>query len=150
MELERGFEDDLREAVMDDVERKLVGEQENAIHQFVETVHENLRSYGQRHGYNVESTIESLGQVETERTENSIEVTVGWESEQMARWEFGTSDHTVDGDPLLVFEFDASEYPYLDEMFPGGTAFLPETNPSGIPEARAIRDAMNTLRRRLA
>jgi hypothetical protein len=65
----------------------------------------------------------------------------------MLRWEFGTSDHTVPGDDLLVFEFDADEYPYLAEMFEDGVAYLPEADVTGLPESRAIRDAMNTLRR---
>ncbi|WP_193570589.1 hypothetical protein [Halorubellus sp. JP-L1] len=154
--LERGFEDDLREAVMDDVEATLVGEEANLVYEFVELVHARLRSYGERHGYDVESTIDSLGQPEVDRSEGRIEVTIGWESEQMARWEFGTSDHTVEGDPLSFVWHDPPQWvrEEFDQARGGGgqfesgyRVFLQETEPSGIEESRAIRDALNGLRR---
>ena len=154
-ELDSSFEDDLREAVLDDVESKMVGQQAGLIYQFVELVHTRLRAYGERHGYDVESTIDSLGKPEVTRTDNRIEVRVGWTSEQMARWEFGTSDHTVQGDPLAFVWYDPPQW--VREEFDqargaggrfesGWLVFLQEVEVSGLPESRAIRDSLNAFR----
>ena len=154
--LESGFEDDLRKSAMDDVESKLVGQQASLIYEFVELVHTNLRSYAQRHGYDVESTIDSLGQPEVNRSDGRIEVRVGWKSEQMARWEFGTSDHKVEGDPLSFVWYDPPQWVREEfdqarssdgQFAQGWRVFLQETEPSGLPESRAIRDALNGFRR---
>ena len=155
--LDSSFEDKLRKAVMDDVEQKLVGEQANLVYEFVELVHANLRAYGQRHDYNVESTIDSLGTPVVDRSEGSISVTVGWESEQMSRWEFGVSPHTIDGNPLLSFiwenppswvreEFDQARGGG-GQFASGWRVFFSSVEHPGIPESRAIRDSMNGLRR---
>lgn len=156
------FEDDLEAALLDEAETKLVGERANLIYQFVEIVHTNLRAYAARHGYDVEPTIESLGQPEVQRSGGRLVVRVGWASEQMARWEFGTSDHHVDGDPVLSFVWTAGgrgEDPpqWVREEFEqartsdgrfqsGWRVFLPEVDVSGLPESRAIRDGLNALR----
>ncbi len=79
----------------------------------------------------------------------------------MARWEFGTSDHHVDGDPVLSFvwsgpdvpqwvrkEFDQARDP-SGQFRSGWRVFLPDVDVSGLPESRAIRDAFNGLRRLL-
>lgn len=154
--LDSSFEDSLREALLDDAETKLVGEQGSLVYQFVELVHTNLRAYAQRHGYDVESTIDSLAQPEVTRTDGRITVRVGWESEQMARWEFGTSDHTVQGDPLSFIWYDPPQWVREEfdqargsggQFAQGWRVFLQETEPSGLPESRAIRDALNGLRR---
>lgn len=157
MKLEADFEQKAREALLDDVQTTLVGEQANLIYEFVELVHTNLRAYGQRHGYDVESTIDSLGQPEVDRSTNTISVTIGWESEQMGRWEFGVSPHTIDGDPLLSFvwenppqwvrqEFDQARTGG-GQFASGWRVFFQSVDHPGIPESRAIRDAMNGLRR---
>jgi len=164
MQLESGFEDKLREALLDDVESKLVGQQDSIIFRFVEVVHANLRAYADRHGYDVESTIDSLGQPEVQRSGNRVVVTVGWQSDQMARWEFGTSDHHIDGDPVLSFvwadndkrgddppqwvreEFDRAR-DAQGRFQSGWRVFLPEVDVKGLPESRAIRDGMHALRR---
>lgn len=162
MNLESGFEDKLKAAMMDDVEQKLVGEEASLVYEFVELVHSRLRSYGQTHGYAVESTIDSIQQPEVDRSEGEITVTVGWASEQMARWEFGTEAHPVDGNPILSFVWAEEHNPpqWVKEEFDqarstdgqyrsGWRVFLPQTNVEGLPESRAIRDAMNGLRRLL-
>jgi hypothetical protein len=147
VQLDSSFEGDLQEAILDQAAHELIGKQDNLVHEFIQDVHERLREYGARHDYDVDPIIESLGEPQLDRSGNSLTIRVGWGHEAAVYFEFGTSDHTVDGDPVLVFEFDKQEYPYLAEMFPDGTAFLPDTNPSGLPESRAIRDALNNLRR---
>jgi hypothetical protein len=144
---EADFDRDVWQNILDDVERQLVGEFDPLVFQAVQEAHDTLRAYGASHDYDVESVIESFAGVEVDRTPSSITVTYGWDHPAAEYFEFGTSNHTVDGDPVLVFEFDAEEYPYLKEMFPEGTAFLPQTEPSGLPEARFARDSQHWLRR---
>lgn len=154
MELESGFEAKLREALLADVEDQLL----DLVEEFVELVHTRLRSYAKTHGYDVESTIDSVGDPQVDRNGETLVIRVGWESEQMARWEFGTSDHTVRGDPLSFVWKDPPQW--VREEFDqardaggqfesGYRVFLPETNVSGVQESRAIRDSLNGLRRLL-
>ena len=157
--LDSSFESDLKAAALDAVEHELTGRQANLVYQFVELVHTNLRSYGRTHGYDVESTIESLGQPEIDRSAGRLTITIGWESEQMARWEFGTSDHVIQPVNADVLSFVWENPPqWVREEFDqarssggqfrsGYRVFLPETEVSGLPESRAIRDALNGLRR---
>jgi len=159
--LESGFETDLQEAILEEAEREFVGRRANLVFEFVELVHTRLRAYGERHGYDVESTIDSLGEPQVERTGDRLTITVGWRSEQMARWEFGTSDHHVDGDPILSFVWSGPDVPqWVRQEFDqardaggrfqsGWRVFLPDVDVSGLPESRAIRDALNGLRRLL-
>jgi hypothetical protein len=155
--LPSSFERDLGTAVLDEAEAELIGRQANLIFEFVELVHTRLRAYGRRHDYDVESTIDSLGTPQVQRRDGRLTVTVGWRSEQMARWEFGTSDHTVDGNPVLSFVW-ADPPQWVREEFDqargaggqfqsGWRVFFPEVEVSGLPESRAIRDAINGLRR---
>jgi len=149
------FEDSLRDAVLDEVEHELTGRQANLVFQFVELVHSNLRSYGKRQGYDVESTIDSLGTPVVDRSGDTISVTVGWVSEQMSRWEFGVSPHTIDGNPILSFVWE-NPPDWVREEFDqargaggqfesGWRVFFPSVDHPGIPESRAIRDALNGL-----
>jgi len=151
--LDSSFEADLREAIMNDVETRL----EDLVENFVEVVHANLRAYGQRHGYNVKPAIDSVSDVQVDRSDGEISVRVGWADEQMSRWEFGVSPHEIDGDPLLSFVW--SDPPaWVKEEFDqargsggqfesGWRVFFESVDHPGLPEARAIRDAMNGLRR---
>lgn len=137
-----------RQALLDNVEETMVGARDNLVFQSVQRAHGRLERYAGRVGdYNVAPLIDSFEGVEYTRDRTSIHVEWSWGHQAFRFMEFGTSDHTVDGKPLLVFEFDAAEYPYLDEMFPDGTAFLPQTHPSGLPESRAVRSSLNWLRR---
>ena len=136
-----------RRKFLDGAYDALVGARGNLVFQAIDEAHEQLESYGSENDYRVESIIDSFDGVEAERTRDEITASWHWTHRAAEFYEFGTSDHTVDGDPLLVFEFDAEKYPYLDEMFPEGTAFLPQTHPSGLPEARWVRDSLNWLRR---
>jgi len=154
--LDAGFEDQLEEAMLEEIEKKFIGERANLAYQFVELVHTRLRAYGERHGYDVEGTIDSLGTPEVTRSGGSITVRVGWTSEQMARWEFGTSDHTVEGDPLSFVWHDPPQWvrQEFDQARSGGgqfetgwRVFLPETDVTGLPESRAIRDSLHAFRR---
>lgn len=142
---------DARQALLDSVERTMVGARDNLVFQSVQRAHGRLRRYGQRAGdYNVAPLIESFAGVDAKRDRTSIHVEWSWSHEGMRWLEYGTSDHTIQGDPVLVFQFDSQDYPHLDEMFPDGTAFLPEVEVSGLPESRAVRESLNWLRREVS
>jgi hypothetical protein len=154
-DLGRGFKDDLRETILTDAEDELV---EQYAENFVDLVHARLRSYGNRHDYDVESTIDSFEGVDVSRTRNGVHIEATWASDQMDRWEFGTDDHTVTGDPLSFVWEDPPQW--VREEFDqardaggqfesGWRVFLPEVDVSGLPESRAIRDSLNGLRRLL-
>jgi len=138
---------EVREQYLDSVYSTLVGAEGNLVFQAVQQAHDALRAYGSEYDYRVESIIDSFQGVEADRSADRITASWHWEHEAASYMEFGTSDHTVDGSPLLVFSFSESEYPGLAEMFPDGTAFLPEVEVSGLPEARWVRDSLTWFRR---
>lgn len=153
--LEPAFETKVEVAMTDAVEHELVGQQASLIYELVELTHTLLRAYGQRHGYDVESTIDSLGQPEVDRQAGRVAVTIGWESEQFSRFEFGVSPHRIDGNPILSFiwenppdwvkqEFDQARGA-SGRFESGWQVFFESVQHPGIPEGRAVRDAMNAF-----
>jgi hypothetical protein len=90
------------------------------------------------------------------RTEDSIEATVGWSHEAFPYFEFGTSDHTIEGDPILSFVWEERHDPpeWVREEFDaegdGYRVFLPEVEVAGVRETRAVRDGLNQIRRQIA
>jgi len=140
--------DAARQALLDNVESTMVGSRDNLVSQTVQRAHGRLERYaGRVDDYDVEPLIESFNGVDYSRDRTSIHAEWSWSHGAFRYMEFGTSDHTVEGDPVLAFEFDGGEYPYLDEMFPDGVAFLPAVEVSGLPESRAVRSSLNWLRR---
>jgi hypothetical protein len=136
-----------RQALLDSVEQTMVGAQDNLVFQSIQRAHRQLSRYGTRDDYDTDPIEESFSGVDYSRDRTSIHAEWSWAHEAAGYFEFGTSDHTIQGQPLLVFEFDAGEYPYLEDMFGDGPAFLSEVEVSGLPEARAVRDSLNWLRR---
>lgn len=154
--LDSSFESSLEEALGDKIEARI----EELMRNFVDVVHNNLQSYGRRHGYDVESTIDSVTDIQIDRSQGTVTASVGWQNPQMSRWEFGTSDHPVPGNDILSFvwenppqwireEFDQARSSG-GQFASGYRVFLPETDVSGLPESRVVRDAMNGLRRVLS
>jgi len=140
-------DDDARQALLDSIERSLVGAQRNLVFQAVDEAHDKLAEYGSENDYDTAPIEDSFAGVDAERNPQSIHVEWHWEHEAAMFYEFGTSDHEVSGDPLLVFMFSSEEYPGLAEMFGDGPAALPEVQVSGLPEARCVRDSLNWFRR---
>jgi hypothetical protein len=155
MNLTSSFEPDLQEAVLDQAEHELIGKQDNLVHQFVQRAHDRLREYGDRYDYNVEPIIESFEIDEIDRSDSRLTIRLGWTHEASVFMELGTSDHTVEGDPVLSFVWSREDAPawVAQEFEPEGDGyrvFLPETEPSGLPESRFVRDALNWLRREVS
>lgn len=153
MRLSSSFESDLREAVLDDAEHQIIGTQGSLVHQAVQQSHDSLRQYGSSNDYDVEPIIESLGEPTVDRSQDSLTVEWGWEHEAAPHFAFGTSDHTVDGDPVLSFIWEDAP-PGIHEMFPetervdgDPRVFFGDVEVAGLPESRFVRDALNWLRR---
>ncbi len=150
MNLDSDFEDAAREALLDQAEHELVGKRDSVVFAATQFVRGRLERYAREEDYDVQPILDSFTGVEVDRSGDSLTVRWGYEHPAIEFFEYGTSDHTVEGDPVLAFEFDESEYPYLAEMFPEGTAFLPEVEVAGVEETRAVRDALNWLRREIS
>ena len=154
MNLSSDFEAEAREALLDDVEHEFVGTSDNLVHQTVQRAHAILEEYGSRHDYDIEPIIESMD-YEVDRTDRHIEIRIGWAHEAAPYFEFGTSDHTVDGDPILSFIWEDAP-PAIHEMFPNTErvdgdprVFFGDVEVAGLPESRFVRDALHWLRREI-
>ena len=138
--------DEARQALLDGIERSLVGAQGNLVFQAIQQAHDNLDQYASAHGgYDVAPLKDSLTAPAADRDQTSIHVAWSWQAKFASLAEFGASPYTIEGDPL-VFNFDAGEYPGLADAFPGGTAFLQSVEHPGFPEGRWVRDSLNWLR----
>lgn len=147
--LDSSFEDDLREAVLDDVEQKLVGQQGNLVHEAIQQSHEALKDFADQ--YNVEPIFESLEGPNVDRSNNSI--TVRWEftHEAAGFFEFGTPDnYQIDGDPVLSFIWEDPPQWVTEEFEQEGDGyrvFFPEVDSgAGIEETRFTRWGLRWLR----
>jgi len=152
--LQSDFEDKLREAVLDEAERKLIGERNNAVFQAIQAAHERLRQYAVEFDYDVEPIIDSLAGPEVERSGDSLTIRWGWDHGAAVYLEFGTSEHTVEGNPLLSFVWDADDAPEwvareFEREGDGYRVFLPQVEVAGVRETRFVRDSLNALRRNL-
>ena len=149
MNLDSGFERKLREAILDDVQEEMLAD-DGPVWGAVERSHEILREYGRRHDYNVGPVIEALAEPSVTRKADRVVAYWGWFHPAAPHFEFGTSDHVVDGDPVLTFIWEEPPE-WVKEEFEregeGWRVFLPQTEPSGLPESRFVRDALAWLRR---
>lgn len=153
--LSQSFETDLRDALVDDVERQVLARGDNIAQQFMEAANDNLREYGARFGYDVEPIIDALRVLDRRRTANGVSVRVEWDHEAAVYMEFGTPRHRVEGRPVLSFVWEDPPAWVREEFeqargsggrFQSGyRVFLPEVEVEGLPEGRWIRDALRFL-----
>ena len=148
MNLDSDFERKLQSAVLDDIEQRA---REQIAPEVQHHAHEILRSYGQRHDYDV-GTIIDAGETAVERTGRAVRIRWGW-PEPAIYFERGTVDHRIEATNADVLSFIWEDPPQWvrEEFEPEGDGYrvyLPETNVSGLPESRFIRDTLNWLRRR--
>jgi len=138
-ELENGFESKLRENILDDIEQTL---EEEIGPWLIQTAREHWEAYASRNGYDIDFIWEDAEFV-VERDGDSVTLRVEW-PELSALFEFGVDPHTIEGNPTLTFYWEAKDtWIQTDEVNWGS-----ETG--GINESRAVRDAMNELRRLLS
>lgn len=149
------FEDELARSLLDQAEHELVGKQDNLVHQAIQFVRGRLERYGREHDYRVQPVLDSLEPVEVDRSDRSVTVRFGWSHEAFGYLEFGTSAHTIEGNPVLSFVWEQRHDPpeWVAEEFEkegdGYRVFLPEVEVAGVRETRALRDAIHMVRRQL-
>ncbi|WP_226043479.1 hypothetical protein [Natrinema sp. DC36] len=135
MELDSSFEDDLREAVLDDVEKKA---RDDIGPRLIDIARENWQAYASRHDYDIDHIWEDVEGPIVERDGDSVSVRIEWPG-LTALFEWGVDPHTIEGNPLLHFYWEAKDsWITTDEVNWGS-----ETG--GIPESRAIRDTLDQL-----
>ena len=141
--LDSSFEDDLRAAVLDNVEdaaRTDIGPKLKRV------AAENFQSYASRNGYDIDH-IWNDAELAVDRDDSSVTIRVEWPG-LTALFEWGVDPHTIKGNPVLSFTWNsppqgtrppgAPKHVTADEVNWGSVT-------GGIPEARAIRDAIDQL-----
>jgi hypothetical protein len=151
--LDASFEDDLREALLDDVEgraRAVLADRLDAL------ANGALLKYGRTNDYNVRPIIEA-SEITVTRDADRVTIRAAW-PEPALYFEYGTSDHTITPTNAEVLSFVWVDPPqWVREEFDqardtggryasGWRVFFPEVEVSGLPEARFIRDALRQLR----
>ena len=139
------FEDDARDALLDELEVYAREEIAPAVQQHA---HDILEAYGRRHDYDVESII-AAGETAVDRRGDRVIVRWGW-PEPAIFFERGTVDHVVEARNADVLSFIWEDPPqWVREEYEregdGWRVFLPKVEVSGLPESRFIRDTLNWL-----
>ena len=132
--LDSGFEDDLRKAILDDVERKA---RDDIGPRLIRVARENWRAYASRNSYDIDHIPEDA-ELFVDRDDDSVSIRIEWPG-LTALFEWGVDPHTIDGNPLLHFYWEKIDQWVTTESVNWGS----ETG--GIPESRAIRDALDQL-----
>lgn len=130
--------------------------------QAIQRSHRRLREYDE---YQTESVIDSLRVIEARADPEAGEITLAWEWTHPAAefFEYGTSDHTIHGDPVLSFVWEERHDPpeWVKEEFDqargeggrfqsGWRVFLPEVDVEGVAETRFARVGREWLQQQLA
>ena len=151
--LDSNFEDDLREALLDDMERKA---RDEIAPELEREVTQLLEAYGRRNEYDVRAIVQAT-RTEVNRSADGVRVVLRMPHPALL-FERGTVDHPVPtrNADMLSFVWEERHNPpeWVREEFEregdGWRVFLPETNVSGLPEGRFIRDALHHIRRELS
>lgn len=143
MRLDSGFEDSLREATLDEAEDKARNEIGPRLKRVAQ---ENWQTYANRHDYDIEH-IWNDATLEVDRDDDSVSIRIEWPG-LTALFEWGVDPHTIEGNPILSFTWQgppegtrpagAPKHIVADEVNWGSVT-------GGIPESRAIRDAMDDI-----
>lgn len=150
--LDSGFEDDLREAHLDNVEQRC---RDEVAPDLADEIRDRLEAYGQRHDYDVRAIIQAT-RWEVRRTSQRVRVVVRLPDPALL-FERGTADHEVEAKSadVLSFVWERRHDPpqwvrdEYEREGDGWRVFLPAVEVEGLPEGRFIRDSLNAFRRRL-
>lgn len=140
MQLDASFEADLRESVLDGAQEQI---EDELAQEAIDASHDRLQEVAARNDYEVEPVIDTLDGPHVERQGDTIVVYWEWTHEAAIFFDQGTVDHTVEGNPVLAFD-----YPVADGG-PGGTVFSAGHEVSGIEQSRFARAGVEHFRRRL-
>jgi len=142
--LDRDFEADLRDAVMDDAEARL----SDVAQRLADAAEQAFRAYAARNGYDIEHIWQDADGPTVSRSQDAVHAQIHWPG-LTALFEFGVDPHTIEGNPTLAFHWaappegtrppGAPSYVVADEVDWGSVT-------GGIPEARAIRNALDAAR----
>lgn len=133
--LDSNFEDDLREALLDDAEQRA---RDDIGPRLIRVARENWKAYASRHDYDIDHIWEDVEGPIVERDGDSVSIRIEWPG-LTALFEWGVDPHTIEGNPLLHFYWGAKDSWILTDEVNWGS----ETG--GIPESRAIRDMLDQL-----
>jgi hypothetical protein len=145
--LSRDFEDDLREALLSDAEDRI----QTVADRLVAVAEEQFRAYANRNGYDIEHIWQDVDGPEVTRSRDGVTAYVQWPG-LTALFEFGVDPHTIEGDPVLAFYWAG---PPEGTRPPGAPSYVVTDSVNwgsvtgGIPEARAIRHALDVTRQDL-
>jgi hypothetical protein len=152
--LDSSFEDDLQEALLDDVHAKASGI-EGMMMLIAET---NWRSYAESNGYDIDHVWRDA-ESEVEREADAVRISAEWPFS--AQFEHGVDPHTIEATNADVLAFPWPEMKGVefgntgqtfDEVFAETwpVVFFPEVDwgseTGGIPAARAVRNMLRELR----
>ena len=138
-----GFEDALRDDLMDQAEAEVAERRD----QLAQESGDRFDAYASRHGYDLgylSAGIETSG---VRRQGNRVSATVSWPW-GTALWEYGVDPHVIEGNPTLAFSWEG---PPGGTRPPGAPGFVVADSVNwgsvtgGIPEARAIRTALQVV-----
>jgi hypothetical protein len=147
------------EAVTDETRRILVGQERNLIARTIIEANSNLEEAAAVNEWDVENVIAEWD-VEVDERGGTLAVRITNEHPAADFFEFGTSDHTINGDPVLSFVWEERHDPpqWIRENFdeavseggrPGYRVFLANVEVQGLPETRFLRDALDFLQRQM-
>lgn len=150
--LNSDFEDDLQEALLDDVKQRARNEIAPDLKARIQRL---LREYGARHEYDVRALVDAV-RVSVEREAGTVRIRAELPDPSLL-FEVGTVDHVVEAREADVLSFiwerrhDPPEW--VREEFEregdGWRVFLPKVEVAGLPEGRFVRDALAEMRREL-
>lgn len=134
MTLPDSFEDDLRTAVLDDVEQQFRDEIGSEL---IDIARDNWEAYAGRNDYDI-GHISTEAKLSVGRDDSTVSARIEW-PELTALFEWGVDPHTIEGNPLLHFYWEAKDQWITTESVNWGS------KTGGIPESRAIRGAVEQL-----
>lgn len=141
------------EPFLDEAEHELVGKTNPVVWQAIRVSHGALRSYGGRHGYDVDPIIDSLQAPDVSRTTDTLTVTWGWEHVAAPFFNYGSDPHTIEGNPYLSFVWEdppsgaADRWPAEGD---GVRVVIDSVDHPGLPESRYIQAGLEWLRQEVS
>lgn len=141
-----------QQALLANIRDTVVDRRGNLVFQSVRVANGALRSWGQRHGFEVEPVTESVQVLTVDEMGQTLRVRWGWLHEATKYFQFGVSPHTIDGRPLLSFIWeDAPDsvrelFPHTERVDGDPRVFLPSVDHPGMPESRFVNAGINWLR----
>lgn len=149
----------ITEQATDAVREQLVGQERNLIARTIIEANSNLEESAAANEWDVQSVIESVD-VRTDERGGTIAVRITYDHPAADHFEFGTSHHTINGDPVLSFVWEERHDPpqWVRENFdaetsdggrPGYRVFFGSVDVQGIPETRFLRSALDFLENQL-